>query len=68
MPLIQNPPLHLVLYGDPALPEESNRGIFDHVHNYVLKSRRSDANLACLISKCQTPRFPSLVFAVLLLS
>ena len=38
--LIQNPSLHLLLYGDPALPEESNRSIFDHVHNYILKSRR----------------------------
>ena len=38
--LIQNPSFHLLLYGDPALPEESNRSIFDHVHNYILKSRR----------------------------
>ena len=37
--LIQNPSLHLLLYGDPALPEESNRSIFDHVQNYILKSR-----------------------------
>ena len=37
---IQNPSLHLLLYGDPALPEESNRSIFDHVHNYILKVRR----------------------------
>ena len=36
--LIQNPSLHLLLYGDPALPEESNRSIFDLVHNYILKS------------------------------
>ena len=38
--LIQNPSLQLLLYGDPVLPEDSNRSISDHIHKYILKSRR----------------------------
>ena len=38
--LIQNPFLQVLLYGDPVLPEESNGSIFDHIHKYILKSRR----------------------------
>ena len=38
--LIQNPSLHLLFYGNPALTEASNMSIFDHIHNYILKSGR----------------------------
>ena len=35
--------MQLLLYGDSALPEESNRSIFDHVHKHIFKAKRFDA-------------------------
>ena len=40
MSLIQTPSFTSFTYGNQALSEESNRSIFDHVHNYILKSRQ----------------------------
>ena len=40
---IQNPSMPPLLYGDPALPEESYGRIFDNVHKCIFKEKRFDA-------------------------
>ena len=34
------PSLRLLLYGDPSLSQEINRDIFDHVHKFIIDTKR----------------------------